>query len=54
MKYFVIAMEDYFTLSKVMTMLREFTIGVVGTARFHSGRPGKIFKEIDDRKINFN
>ena len=35
-------------------MLREFMIGVGGTARFHPGWPGKNVKEIDNSQINFN
>ena len=53
-KYFVIAMDNYFTLPKVMAMLREFMIGVVGTARFRPGWPGQNVKEIDNTQINFN
>ena len=47
-------MDNYFTLPKVMAMLREFMIGVVGTARFRPGWPGQNVKEIDDRQINSN
>ena len=35
-------------------MLREFTIGVLGTARFRPWWYGQNDKEIDDRQINFN
>ena len=47
-------MGNYFTLSKVMAMLQEFIIGVIGTARFHPWWPGQNVKEIDDTQINFN
>ena len=47
-------MDNYFTLPKVMAMLREFMVGVVGTARFRPGWPGQNVKEIDDTQINFN
>ena len=53
-KYFVIGRDNYFTLPKVIKMLREFMIGVVGTERFRPGWPGQNGKEIDDTQINFN
>ena len=53
-KYFVIAMENYFTFPKVLAMLKEFMIGVVGTVRFCPGLSGQNIKEIDDTQINFN
>ena len=53
-KYFVIEMENYFTFTKAMAMLREFMIVVLGTARFRPGWPSQNVKEIDDIQINFN
>ena len=53
-KYFLIGMDNYFTFPKVMKMLREFMIGVVGTVRFLPVWPGQNVKEIDDTQINFN
>ena len=50
--YFVIAVDNYFTLTKAMTMLRQFMIVLLGTARFLTGWPSQNFKEIDDSQIN--
>ena len=50
----MIAIDNYFTLSKVMEMLQEFIIGVIGNVRFLPWWPGKNVKEIDDTQINFN
>ena len=50
--YFVIAVVNYFTLTKAMTMLRQFMIVLLGTARFLTGWPSQNFKEIDDSQIN--
>ena len=47
-------MDNYFILSKLMAMLQEFIIGVIGTARFSPWWPGQNVKEIDDIQINFN
>ena len=52
--YFVIEMDNYFTFTKAMTMLREFMIVVVGNARFCTEWPSKKVKEIYDILINFN
>ena len=50
----MIAIDNYFTLQKLMVMLYEFSIGVVGTARFFRGWPCQNVKEIDKTQINFN
>ena len=53
-KKFIIAMDNYFTLPRVCKMLRDYTIGVVGTGRFRSGWPGKHVTEIDASQVTFN
>ena len=53
-KYFVIAIGNYVTSTRVMEMLRDFMIGVEGTARICYGWPGKNVKEIYNIKISFN
>ena len=50
----VIAMDNYFTLPKVIAYLREKNIGVVGTARFRRGWPGSELKSIKVEQANFN
>ena len=47
-------MGNYFTLSKLMEMLQELMIGVLGTARFCPGWPGQNLNKIDDIQINSN
>ena len=49
-KYIVKAMENYFTSPKLMEMLREFMIGVVGTARFFLGGLVKIPRKLTTPK----
>ena len=51
---FVIAMDNYFTLPKVMSSLRKNNIGVVGTARFRRNWPPKVLKDIKVDEVNFN
>ena len=51
---FVIAMDNYFTLPKVIQSLRKLGIGVVGTCRFKRGWPPAGLKNVDDKKANFN
>ena len=51
---FVIAMDNYFTLPKVIQSLRKIGIGVVGTCRFKRGWPPAGLKNVDDKKANFN
>ena len=49
------AMDNYFTLPKVIHKLREIGVGVVGTARFRSnGWPPKALKDISKDKARFN
>ena len=55
MDKFCLAMDNYFTLPKVLLKLRELGIGVVGTARFRSKSwPPKVLREIDAAKAKFN
>ena len=53
-KEFIIAMDNYFTLPKVIAALREKKIGVVGTSRFKRNWPPKKLKNIDADKADFN
>ena len=53
-KYFLIAMDNNFTLKKLLTVLQEFVLGVVGTARFCPGWPGQNCKEIENSQTNCN
>ena len=53
-EYFIIAMDNYFTLPKVIKLLREKGIGVVGTGRFRMGWPGPELKGIKVENVNFN
>ena len=43
-KYFVIELENYFTLTNLMAMLREFMISVVRNLRFRPRWPGQNVK----------
>ena len=55
METFCLAMDNYFTLPKVIHKLREIGVGVVGTARFRSnGWPPKALKDISKDKARFN
>ena len=54
MKKFVVAMDNYFTLPRVMKKLRELDVGVVGTARFKRSWPPKQLKELTIDQVNFN
>ena len=49
---FIIAMDNYFTLPKVIKALRDSNIGVVGTARFGRGWPPAELKKISDKETN--
>ena len=51
---YCVAMNNYFTLPKVVAMLRSYGIGCVGTARFRPGWPSKNIKEIDEKRVDFN
>ena len=55
MDKFCLAMDNYFTLPKVINSLREAGIGIVGTARFRGhGWPPKELRAITKEKVNFN
>ena len=52
---FCLAMDNYFTLPKVMLALRKANIGCVGTARFRGKNwPPKILKDVKKEDANFN
>ena len=52
---FCLAMDNYFTLPKVMLALRKANIGCVGTARFRGKDwPPKVLKEVKKEDANFN
>ena len=53
-KDFIIAMDNYFTLPKLIKRLRDLRIGVVGTARFGRGWPPVQLKNVEDRRAQFN
>ena len=53
-KDFIIAMDNYFTLPKLIKCLRDLRIGVVGTARFGRGWPPVQLKNVEDRRAQFN
>lgn len=49
---YVVAMDNYFTWSKVLTSLTEIGIGCVGTARYARGWPPAEMKRIEDDRFN--
>ena len=51
---FVIAMDNYFTLPKIIKKLRDEKIDVVGTSRFKQNWPPKELKAVDDKIALFN
>ena len=51
---FIIAMDNYFTLPKVIYALRKLGVGIVGTAKYQKSWPPLCLKKIDDKKSNFN
>ncbi len=51
---FIVAMDNYFSLPKVIAKLREMGVGMVGTSRFKPNWPPKPLKDIDIDKSNFN
>ena len=51
---FIIVMDNYFTLPKVILRLRQKGIGIVGTARFRVNWPPTELKGIDADEVNFN
>ena len=50
--HFVVAMDNYFTLPKVMGMLRDIGVGCVGTARAKRGWPPKELQVPDTPSFN--
>ena len=54
MEKFCLAMDNYFTLPKVIKRLRDLGVGVVGTARFKQNWPPKKMKDADKSAVNFN
>ena len=50
----IIAMDNYFTLPKVIAKLRSLGIGIVGTARFRRSWPPNCLKSIDANNVDFN
>ena len=54
MTTFIIAMDNYFTLPKVIAKLREKGVGVVGTSRFQKTWPPAALKAIALKDAKFN
>ena len=54
MEKFCLAMDNYFTLPKLIKRLRDLGVGVVGTARFKQNWPPKKMKDADKSAVNFN
>ena len=54
MDKFCIAMDNYFTLPKVIKCLRELGVGVVGTARFRRNWPPQFLKDVKQTDVTFN
>ena len=54
MDRFCLALDNYFTLPKVIAALREKGIGIVGTARFRRGWPPAKLANISQDKVAFN
>ena len=50
MNKFVIAMDNYFTLPKVVTKLRQLGIGIVSSARMRKGWPPKELRQVNTEK----
>ena len=51
---YCLAMDNYFTLPKIIAKLRDMDVGVVGTARFKRNWPQKEIREVTMEKSNFN
>ena len=51
---FIIAMDNYFTLPKVIYALRNLGIGIMGIAKYSKAWQPLCLKKIDDKKSNFN
>ena len=54
MRLFCLAMDNYFTMPKVISALRKKGIGVVGTSRFQVNWPPNVLKNIQQPDANFN
>eukprot|EP00957_Ditylum_brightwellii_P063399 4812187-Ditylum_brightwellii.AAC.1 len=54
MDEFCLAMDNYFTLSKVIGKLRGIGVGIVGTSRARRGGPPKELSNITQQDANFN
>ena len=54
MAKFCLAMDNYFTLPRVINKMREMGVGVVGTARFRQNWPPARLKEIKITDAKFN
>ena len=54
MHSFCLAMDNYFTLPKVIAVLQEKNTGVVGTSRFRKNWPSKDLQKIQTDKVDFN
>ena len=52
MQEICLAVDNYFALPKIMLLLREKGIGVVGTSRFQKNWPSKKLKNIDNADFN--
>ena len=50
MDKFCIAMDNYFTLPKLIKKLRDLQIGVVGTSRFKKNWPPGILRNYDKKE----
>ena len=54
MNEFCLAMDNYFTLPKVLQVLRGKNIGVVGTSRFRKNWPPKNLQDVNQNSARFN
>eukprot|EP00957_Ditylum_brightwellii_P204877 15341190-Ditylum_brightwellii.AAC.1 len=54
MEKFVLVMDNYFVLSRVIHALRNMGIGVVGTSHFRKGWHPKDLHSITQQESNFN
>ena len=51
-KQYITAMDNLFTLSKVLSGAREMNVAICGTARARRGWPPKEYKNIFDERFN--
>eukprot|EP00957_Ditylum_brightwellii_P037467 2833832-Ditylum_brightwellii.AAC.1 len=54
MDAFRLAMDNYFTLPKVIAKLRKISFGIVGTACARRGWPLKELSNVTQQDVNFN